>query len=104
MDNYFINQPLIPVVYPGLMAIMGLTLFLCIHVHLIHFFTIDLLGSRIKRDLGFISDYANHTDIFYHRSMEKDRLSILDVWSAYGQKDIERLDRSEINKPARDGG
>ena len=32
--------------------------------------------------------------------MEKDKLSILDVWGAYGQKDIEILDRSEINKPA----
>ena len=28
-----------------LMAIMGLMLFLCIHVHLIYFFTIDPLGS-----------------------------------------------------------
>ena len=40
--------------------------------------------------------------------MEKDKLSILDVWGAYGQKDIEILDRSparsEINKPARDNG
>ena len=57
----------------------------------------------------FISDYADYTDIFYHRSMEKDKLSILDVWGAYGQKDIEILDRSgptrsEINKPARDNG
>ena len=39
--------------------------------------------------------------------MEKDKLSILDVCGAYGQKDIEILDRSgparsEINKPARD--
>ena len=25
----------------------GLTLFLCIHVHLIHFFTIDPLGSKL---------------------------------------------------------
>ena len=31
----------------------------------------------------------------------KDKLSILDVWGAYGQKDIKILDRSEINKPAR---
>ena len=33
--------------------------------------------------------------------MEKDKLSILDVWGAYGQKDIKLLDRSKINKPAR---
>ena len=35
---------------------------------------------------SFISDYADYTDIFYHRSMEKDKLLILDVWGAYGQK------------------
>ena len=33
-------------------------------------------------------------DIFYHRSMEKDKLFALDVWTAYGQKDIKILDRS----------
>ena len=43
-------------------------------------------------------------DIFYHRSMEKDKLFVLDVCGAYGQKDIETLDRSEINKPACDNG
>ena len=57
---------------------------------------------------GVSSIYANNADIFYHRSMEKDKLSILDVCGAYGQKDIEILDRSparsEINKPARDNG
>ena len=58
---------------------------------------------REVRRMSFSSIYANYADIFYHRSMEKDKLSILDVWSAYGQKDIEKLDRSEINKPARDG-
>ena len=51
----------------------------------------------------------DYTDIFYHRSIEKDKLLILDVCGAYGQKDIERLDRSgpgrsEINKPSRDNG
>ena len=30
--------------------------------------------------------YANYRDIFYHRSMEKDKLLVLDVWGAYGQK------------------
>ena len=30
-----------------LMLIMGLALFLCIHVYLIHFFTIDPLGSTL---------------------------------------------------------
>ena len=45
---------------------------------------------------GVSSIYANNADIFYHRSMEKDKLSILDVCGAYGQKDIEKLDRSEI--------
>ena len=59
---------------------------------------------RDARRMSFSSDYANYTDIFYHRSMEKDKLSILDVWSAYGQKDITKLDRFEINKPARVGG
>ena len=56
------------------------------------------------RDGGFISDYTKYTDIFYHRSVEKDRLSILDVLGAYGQKDIKKLDSSEIIKPTRDGG
>ena len=31
--------------------------------------------------------------------MEKDKLSILDVCGAYGQKDIKKLNRSEMNKP-----
>ena len=39
--------------------------------------------------------YANYTDIFYHRSMDKDKLLDLDVWSAYSQKTIKKLDRSE---------
>ena len=38
--------------------------------------------------VGFMLVHANYTDIFYHRSMEKDKLSILDLWGAYGQKDI----------------
>ena len=47
--------------------------------------------------------YANYTDIFYHRSMDKDTLLDLDhVWSAYSQKTIKKLDRSErTNKPTR---
>ena len=49
---------------------------------------------REARTTSFSSDYANYTDIFYHRSMEKDKLSILDVCGAYGQKDIKILDRS----------
>ena len=35
--------------------------------------------------------------------MEKDKLFLLDVCGAYGQKDIKKLDRSEMNKPARVG-
>ena len=56
----------------------------------------------IIHDPSFSSIYANYADIFYHRSMEKDKLSILDVCGAYGLKDIKRLDGSEMNKPARD--
>ena len=37
---------------------------------------------------------ANYADIFYHRSMEKDKLFFLNVCGAYGQKDIKILDRS----------
>ena len=55
---------------------------------------------RVKPE-GTFSIYASYAGIFNHRSMEKDKLSILDVWGAYGQKDIKILDRSEINKPAR---
>ena len=40
--------------YRFLMAIMGLMLFLCIHVHLIHFFTIDPLGSKLTCYLLFL--------------------------------------------------
>ena len=54
--------------------------------------------------MSFSSIYANYVGIFNHRSMEKDKLFVLDVCGAYGQKDIEKLDRSEINKPARDNG
>ena len=36
--------------------------------------------------------------------MEKDKLFVLDVCGAYDQKDIEKLGRSEINKPACDNG
>ena len=66
--------------------------------------SVKLVTHAMARKGSFISDYANYMDTFYHRSMEKDKLSILDVWSAYGQKDIKRLDRSEINKPTRVGG
>ena len=54
-------------------------------------------SSRRLRDVQTVTH-----GIFNHRSMEKDKLSILDVCGAYGQKDIEKLDRPEINKPARD--
>ena len=50
--------------------------------------------------------FSNYTDILYHRtirSMEKDKLFVLDVCGAYGQKDIKKLDRSEMNKPAHVG-
>ena len=57
---------------------------------------------REARRISFSSIYANYAGIIYHRSMEKDKLLVLDVWGAYGQKDIEKLDRSEINKPARE--
>ena len=60
--------------------------------------------AREARRISFSLNYANYTGIFNHRSMEKDKLSILDVWGAYGQKNIEILDRSEINKPARGVG
>ena len=53
------------------------------------------------RRMTFSSIYANYADIFNHRSMEKDKLFVLDVCGAYGQKDINKLDRSEMNKPAR---
>ena len=61
--------------------------------------------AREARRISFSLNYANYAGIFNHRRMEKDKLSILDVWGAYGQKDIEILDRSgpacsEINKPA----
>ena len=49
---------------------------------------------REARRISFSLNYANYAGIFNHRSMEKDKLSILDVWGAYGQKDIEILDRS----------
>ena len=56
---------------------------------------------REARKISFSSIYANYAGIFNHRSMEKDKLSILDVCGAYGQKDIEILDRSP--QPARSG-
>ena len=64
---------------------------------------------REARRISFSLNYANYAGIFNHRSMEKDKLLILDVWGAYGQKDIEILDRSgparlEINNPACDNG
>ena len=54
--------------------------------------------------MSFSSIYANYAGIFNHKSMEKDKLFVLDVCGAYGLKDIEKLDRSEINEPARDNG
>ena len=53
----------------------------------------DSLSKR-KQFLVSMLVYVNYTDIFYHRSMEKDKLFVLDVWGAYGHKDIEILDRS----------
>ena len=35
------------------------------------------------------------------KTMEKDKLFVLDVCGAYGHEDIYKLDRSEMNKPAR---
>ena len=70
----------------------------------VELFTLDIVREAITgRRTSFSSDYANYTDIFYHRSMEKDKLFVLNVWSSYDQKDIIKLDRSEINKPARVG-
>ena len=63
--------------------------------------TVTYAMVREARKISFSSIYANYAGIFNHRSMEKDKLSILDVWGTYGQKDIKILDRSEINKPAR---
>ena len=63
--------------------------------------TVTYAMVREARKISFSSIYANYAGIFNHRSMEKDKLSILDVWGAYGQKDIKILDRSEINKPER---
>ena len=57
--------------------------------------------AREARKISFSLNYANYAGIFNHRSMEKDKPSILDVCGAYGQKDINKLDRSEMNKPAR---
>ena len=54
--------------------------------------------AREARRISFSLNYANYAGIFNHRSMEKDKLSILDVWGAYGQKDIEILDRSELSR------
>ena len=51
---------------------------------------------REARRISFSLNYANYAGIFNHRSMEKDKLPILDVWGAYGQKDIKILDRSEL--------
>ena len=63
--------------------------------------TVTYAMVREARRISFSSIYANYAGIFNHRSMEKDKLSILDMCGAYGQKDIKILDRSEINKPAR---
>ena len=63
--------------------------------------TVTYAMVREARRISFSSIYANYADIFNHRSMEKDKLFVLDVCGAYGQKDINKLDRSEMNKPAR---
>ena len=50
-------------------------------------------GLHVNRDGGWAERtktvYAHYTDIFYHRSIEKDKLFVLDVCGAYGQKDME---------------
>ena len=43
--------------YEFLMAIMGLTLFLCIYQDFIYFFTIDPLGSKLTCYLSLIMLY-----------------------------------------------
>ena len=63
--------------------------------------TVTYAMVREARRISFSSIYSNYADIFNHRSMEKDKLFVLDVCGAYGQKDINKLDRSEMNKPAR---
>ena len=62
--------------------------------------TVTHAMAREARRISFSSIYANYAGIFNHRSMEKDKLSILDMCGAYGQKDIEILERSG---PARSG-
>ena len=63
--------------------------------------TVTFAMVREDRRISFSSIYANYADIFNHRSMEKDKLFVLDVCGAYGQKDIKILDRSEINNATR---
>ena len=63
--------------------------------------TVTYAMVREARRISFSSIYANYAGIFNHRSMEKDKLFVLDVCGAYGQKDIKILDRSEINKATR---
>ena len=63
--------------------------------------TVTYAMVREARRISFSSIHANYADIFNHRSMEKDKLFVLDVCGASGQKDINKLDRSEMNKPAR---
>ena len=61
--------------------------------------TVTYAMVREARRISFSLIYANYAGIFTHRSMAKDNLFVLDKCGAYGQKDIEILDRSEINKP-----
>ena len=52
-----------------------------------------------EREGLFFSKYTDIFDwIFYHRSMEKDKLFVLDVCGAYGQKDIEILDEKHLKR------
>ena len=48
--------------YGLLIAIMGLALFLCFHVHLMHFFTLDPLGSTLMCYL-FSFEYFDSFDL-----------------------------------------
>ena len=63
--------------------------------------TVTYAMVREARRISFSSIYANYAGIFNHRSMEKDKIFVMDVCGVYGQKDIKILDRSEINKATR---
>ena len=58
--------------------------------------TVTYAMAREARRISFSLNYANYAGIFNHRSMEEDKLFVLDKCGAYGQKDIEILYRSEL--------